>query len=359
MKKEVQSKRLKYIDIARGVAMFIIVLSHTIPANTPEAYSIYRVLFFINVPVFFVLSGYLFRIKENESFFKFLKNKFLRIMLPYFAWALVFLIPYLIFGGEILNQPTQSIWTQLGNILYGNGVKDALQQNGPLWFLPALFTTEIVFYFVIHFVKNIILEIVTFIATLVIGFLCTFFAEKVYLPWGLNSALTIGSFFYFGYLLKECRVFEALKPKYDVCLFIICVVLCSAAICFNGADNVVWADYQYENYFLTMLAGMTSAFIMIQISRLIGKNKMIEYVGTNTMSILIFHKIIILVARMKLGSFSELLTNSEIGVKLILSLFVSVITISISVLIGALIRKVLPELIGEQRKRNVAKVAEK
>ena len=49
-------KRLKYIDIARGFAMLIIVLSHTILPTDGSSYAVYRFLFFINVPIFFVLS---------------------------------------------------------------------------------------------------------------------------------------------------------------------------------------------------------------------------------------------------------------------------------------------------------------
>ena len=103
----VQKKRLRYIDIARGIAMFIIVFGHAISATSAHAYPIYRVLFFINVPIFFVLSGYMFRVKDSESFWLFLKNKFLRIMLPYFFWALLFLVPYFIFGWDIANQLSQ------------------------------------------------------------------------------------------------------------------------------------------------------------------------------------------------------------------------------------------------------------
>ncbi|MBQ3473894.1 acyltransferase family protein [Candidatus Saccharibacteria bacterium] len=345
------SKRLHYVDIARGVAMFIIVLSHTIPATTPESYAIYRFLFFINVPIFFVLSGFLFHVKENESFFQFLKTKSLRIMLPYFVWALVFLIPYLIFGNEIISLLEQKdIWQRIGNVLYGNGVGDTLQQNGPLWFLPALFTTEIIFYFVVYFVKSKKMEVVAFILTLLVGFLSTFFANKFYLPWGLNSALTIGSFFYFGYLLRKWEVLDRMKPKFSVCLFFICLILCGVAVYFNEIDNVVWADYEYRNYFLTILSGMTSALAIIQISKWIGKNKVIEYVGVNTMSILIFHKVIVVIVRTKLGAFSGLLTDSDIALKLVLSLFVSVIVVAICVVIGILIRRFWPWLIGEQKK---------
>ncbi len=350
------NKRLHYVDIARGIAMFLIVLGHSISLNSTHSFPIYRIIYFINVPIFFVLSGYMFKIKERESFFDFIKKKFLRIMLPYFFWAFLFLVPYYIFGHDVADQlqPKSSfnILGQIGEIFYGNGTNNSLQQNAPLWFLPALFTTEVLFYFIIHIIKNRKMEIVIFAATLLIGFFCTFFARKIYLPWGLNSALTIGCFFYFGYLLKKWQIIEQLKTtRHSIYAIVICLLLCGIVICFNVPTNVSWRGYNYLNYFLTITSGFTSALAIILVSKLINKNKPIENVGRNTMGILIFHKIVIVIAQTKLGVFSKLLLNSNILLELCLAIIVSIITIIVSIIIGALIRKVFPILIGERKQR--------
>ena len=334
--------------------MFIIVLGHAITSSSEHAYSIYRILYFINVPIFFVLSGYTFHIKERESFFDFLKKKFLRIMLPYFFWALVFLVPYFVLGQDVADQLSRKtsfdIWTQIGNVLYGNGANNALKQNSPLWFLPALFTTEVLYYYVVYHVKSRRMEIVTFIVTLFVGFLCTFFTNIIYLPWGLNSALTIGCFFYFGYLLKEWQALNKLETKYsNIVLLIICVLICGLTICFNSPESVGWQGYKYHNYFLTILAGLTSSLVIILLSKWIGKNKAIECIGRNTMSVLIFHKIIIVIAQTKFGTFSKLLMNSDMALELCFAFIVSVVATIVSISIGLLLRKILPELIGEQR----------
>ena len=125
--------------------------------------------------------------------------------------------------------------------------------------------------------------------------------------------------------------------------------MCWFAIKFNGVNNVGWQNYEYLNYFLTIIAGMTSALAIIIISRWIGKSKTIEYIGKNTMSVLIFHKIIVVVAQTKLGSFSKLLMDSNIIIELCLSLITSIIAVIISIMIGLFFRKVLPGLIGEEK----------
>lgn len=92
-------KRIKFIDIARGVAICIIVLGHTM-VYSKNCVEIFKFLYSFNVALFFILSGYLFNIK-NESFFDFIKRKFLRICIPYLFWELVFIIPYMIFGKSV------------------------------------------------------------------------------------------------------------------------------------------------------------------------------------------------------------------------------------------------------------------
>lgn len=342
-------KRLKYIDIARGIAMFVIVVSHALSVST-HGFFIYRFLFFFNVPLFFILSGMTFKIKSEEKFWEFLKKKFLRIMLPYLVWALVFLIPYFIFGAEVKTElgakGSLDVWEMIRNVFYGNGTNDALKQNGPLWFLPALFTTEVLYYFVIKMINKIsqvsqrrVVEILVGAGLVLIGFLFDWLVKDFYLPWGLNSALTIGVFFYVGYLMKEFKVFENKKLMTNSGLTVLSLGLGILAAVFLPAENIVWADYKYGNYLLCLVAGISFSVLIIQIARLIRENRMIEFVGKNTMNILIFHKIFIVVFQTKLGGFSEMLKSSNLLLEVLLAILVSIVAVAVSILVGKILRK--------------------
>ena len=84
------------------------------------------------------------------------KEKFIRILIPYFIWAFLFLFPYMLFGKNTGNsikvKSSFQISYLLINILMGNGNDSSLKQNSALWFLPALFSMEIVYYFIIKFI---------------------------------------------------------------------------------------------------------------------------------------------------------------------------------------------------------------
>ena len=110
----------------------------------------------------------------NTSFKNFAKKKFLRIMVPYFIWAVLFLIPYYILGrntGEELGTSQSfDLLLMLKNIVYANGNNAALKQNSSLWFLPALFIIEIGYYFIIKFTKgNYKKETITLLILILFG----------------------------------------------------------------------------------------------------------------------------------------------------------------------------------------------
>ena len=71
------SKRILWVDVAKGIGIFLIVLGHIIKKSpNPE---INQAIYSFHVPFFFILSGIVFHRKENIGFWKFLEEKVLRI----------------------------------------------------------------------------------------------------------------------------------------------------------------------------------------------------------------------------------------------------------------------------------------
>ena len=342
-------ERIKFIDISRAFAMMFIVLGHTL-VHSEHCGLIFKLLYSFHVIMFFIISGYTFKIKENDQFIKYGLNKFVRIMVPYFIWALLFLIPYMLFGQNVGDNigisSSFDLKTQLLNVLYGNGNLSALKQNSSLWFLPALFSIEILYYFIIKLAKRYQqIRIVILIPLILISYVTNAFLN-IFLPWGLNTALVLGIFFYIGYLLKEYNIFDKNK-LFDLKKMFPILLVGLFACYFN--DTVSCIDYFYGNLTLTILSGLTISLFMIYISSLIKENKIIEYIGKNTMGILIFHKLVVLVFQTKLGYVSTLLRDSNIIIELILTIIVSGLSIICSLIVTKVIKSLFPILIGENR----------
>lgn len=344
-------ERIKFIDISRAFAIIFIVLGHTI-VHSEHCRILYKFIYSFNVVLFFIISGYVFKIK-SEKFEVFLKNKFTRIMIPYFAWETMFLIPYFLFGNNVDNtlgnNGSFSIKQIILNILIGNGNNSALKQNTSLWFLPALFTMEIVFYFIIKKIQklnNKQIDIMTLVILFLIGMISSYL--KYNLIWGLKTVLNIGVFFYIGYLLKKYNMF---KENYFLTKNYVIVIMVLLGLCgfyFNGIVGCI--DYVYGNYYLMFLSGLFISLIIINISYKIKNSNILEYIGRNTMGILIFHKLIVIIFQGKLGKISQILTNSNFILEVTISILVTVISIMVSLFINEIIRKISPILIGEKNK---------
>lgn len=239
--------------------------------------------------------------------------------------------------------------TQFINILYGNGTNNAIKQNSSLWFLPALFSIQIFYFLIIKYFKEIkIDEKVVIFLLLIIGYISNeYFSFN--LPWKINTCLNIGFFFYLGYLLKSKGVFENTEPKKQI-ISIISLFIIGVMSCFLNKSDVSYINYSYGYYTLALLSGLCLSIVTIFLSKIISENKVMEYIGKNTMGILIFHKIVILIFQTKMKAISELLIDSNFIIELLLCILVAIMSIVCSLIATSITRKIYPPLIGELTK---------
>lgn len=139
------SKRLSQIGNIRALAIFLVVLGHSIILYSSgwDLYETSRDVPFLNwlkwfidipqMPLFFSLSGYLFVFTHSKKrgFVHLLKNKALRLLVPYIGIGLCFLLPVRVAIGFPSYQ-NMGIGDMARKLLTASDV-------GHLWFLPALF----------------------------------------------------------------------------------------------------------------------------------------------------------------------------------------------------------------------------
>ncbi len=93
----------RYINTARGIAILLVILGHSITedmaAASLPAFVLRIFVYSVHMPVFFFISGYLFQIKEQDYFSlplkKYTVSKFRRLMVPYISFSIInYLILY-------------------------------------------------------------------------------------------------------------------------------------------------------------------------------------------------------------------------------------------------------------------------
>lgn len=82
----VKRVRIEWIDVARGIAIFLVCLGHRdIPAFLGKW------IYSFHLPAFFWISGYITKYDSDISFGNFLKKKVKGLLVPYASLSLVYI----------------------------------------------------------------------------------------------------------------------------------------------------------------------------------------------------------------------------------------------------------------------------
>ena len=327
-------ERINWIDVARGIGVLLVIYGHGLAA-TPLRYIIYS----FHMPLFFFLSGLVFHKRKNEKYLSVLKKDFKRILIPYFIFAVISFSLWL--SNIPFNRITEDLLAkQIIGIFYGSGNNGYLAINIVLWFLPCLFIVKQIFWFISKLPgKFIILSLILFS---ILGYSFYFFAPTLKFPFGFESALTGVVFFGLGYLWNFVpEKYNQLFKKYAIS-FLIGLILITVIISLSNFNlyghQVDLRLNRLNNYFLFYLAGVSGILAVISISIKVNKNKIMEYLGRNSLLLFVWH----LVVFSYISDFVFLFLTSEEVIELrnvYLAPFYCVVSILVILTISKTIRK--------------------
>lgn len=196
------SRRIAWVDYAKGIAIIGVFILHS---NAPE--DVIHVVDAFCMPLFFLLSGFVFSIRRYSSFGPFLWNKLRTLIFPGIFFAVV---PFVI--ERAIGMFSGNAWTAKAYAEWILGIAVNLRGHegfGSIpWFLACLFILEIGGYILLRLSKCVSLPEWAFIVigtvSILIGYLYSAFIHIV-LPWGTDIALSMFGFFVFGYVMRGHR----------------------------------------------------------------------------------------------------------------------------------------------------------
>ena len=143
----------------------------------------------------------------------------------------------------------QWLWIQ---IIFPNS--NDIELNGALWFLPALFFSDLIAFTVLKYVKNYM----SWIILAVIGILGSLVLVK--LPLSIDSALVGVGFYLIGYIVKNnLKILVNLNIFISIGLFILFSILAIV----NGTVNMRTNTYSNIALYWVVAAGMVIALFNI------------------------------------------------------------------------------------------------
>jgi len=136
-------ERYSWVDVLKFLGIFYIFIGHFGEAGG----KFYPFVFQFHVALFFFASGFFFKNESNKNFFTFIKEKFVKIMVPYFIFTFIHFILYIIQN----NLELRTIMGWIPWIL--KGIRNTVPA-GSVWFLPCLFVMQLLYFIINRILKK-------------------------------------------------------------------------------------------------------------------------------------------------------------------------------------------------------------
>lgn len=189
--------REKTYDLIRGMGMILLLLAH---AHIPMRLFTTIGLFFI--PMFFLISGSLFRVKEGEGFAAYVRHKARRLMVPYLFFLVVSIISHLL-QAVFWHEPGMMM-TEIGSILHRFAIGLTGERSSlcflTIWFLVSLFEVSVL-YRLMALIRSLRWRTVVSVALIVVGYLLQ--VTNIELPFLLSAMCTLQLYFHLGCLFRQ------------------------------------------------------------------------------------------------------------------------------------------------------------
>lgn len=297
------------------------------------------------MPLFFFLSGFLLKEETlHSTFITYLGKRFRSVMIPYFVFAFLTYIPWLLVTRHYGYQAELNIspLTPLLGIIYGTHKGDWLISNAPLWFFTCLFVTQIGFYWIARLRMKPLVAVILVISA-VLGYL-DFKLTSFRSPWSTDIALTAIVFYGVGHLLKSNPLLIH-KPKAIITLLLLVTILGLQMLSLKFNTPIEMGSRVYGNFGLFFLGSFSGILFWVIVAKFIPVSKAISRVGQDAIVIFSLHVLAISVITGVAVWVFRLPLNFAEG-SLYVALLYTFASIAMLVPVAYIIRRYAPWVIG-------------
>ena len=340
---EKNKKRLAWLDIAKAFTIFLVVLGHTLRGSICQ-----RIVYSFHVPTFFFLSGMTCR---GDHFSKRIKSDFIRIMIPYYCFGIISILVFYFLGTFVAGKFDLAINTSLGGnlweLIFACPKGNRMKFNMPLWFLPCLFVTKLLYYVLYKLCKGSqIAVLLSSFACAILGFIYVRYIG-IRLPFNISVALKMLAFFSLGRCffltlpLLEKVQFTRLKT-----LLSGTTILLITGIIATLSPKVNYSGDTFPNIVSFLATATLGCLGICFISMGIDSNKFLESIGQRTLSVLVMHKFPVLFFQ-TVGPFVSLLRYPDSFLGIASAAIISALAILLCIVAELLIRRICPFVFGD------------
>ncbi len=323
---EIKTERKPWIDVLRALAMLFVLYGHMVQEST----TFFVFTSPIKIPLFFAITGYLF--KDRGGDIKIFFQKLLRTLaIPYLVLAFLPVIAFsLLYGFSYFKE-------QAIGVLIGESI----------WYMPCCIIAEIIYFFIRKFLKDLKLLTLAAISCFVFGLLLA--KWQILDIFMINRAFVVQIFIYAGYLFRLCENRISKMPTYTFLIGGAAYIgLCAVSmLVFPGQCIDVHKNYYYNVPFCIVLI-FVGLFALMSIAKKIGFNKysgVLTFIGQNTLVYYIW------------SGYAVIVVNKVLQIVGVTKPFSPIFAIGHTILqcvicgvAAFLLNRFLPEIVGKRRK---------
>lgn len=293
----IKKERNVLIDVVKAFAIISVVIGHSIQYGFSADYLrsgayfdnvLFKIIYSYHMPLFMLISGYLFAYSINRDWKSVIKKKSLSLLVPVFAWGAVKLVKYIIW--QIQND----------DLTFEEAVIYYLDTSvRHLWFLWAIFWCSLIVLVVNRlFTDNLAIYTLIFVASF-------------FVPDGLNLELYKFMYPYFvvGYLFNSKGFKNWIHPYLNYKLLIVLGVVFGILISFYSYDSYIYTsghtvlskDFISQmciNLYRYIIGFVGSCFVIllfyIVINYMEFRLPIMTYIGSATMGIYVLADFVVL-----------------------------------------------------------------
>lgn len=293
----IQKERKVWLDIFKGILIICVIIGHEISA--------FRFVYWFHMPLFFLISGYLFR--PSTELTQWIKQKFFRFMIPYFSFYVLI---------TLVGLNSRFSVGQFCRLLYGGRQNSNIV--GVWWFPTCLFLTILLMQFIVRIKKKsrqLIIVMACYALAIVESLVYlppdvntyTFYHK---FPWNIDVVFAAILFVWIGYIGRTFidTILNLTKLKKSIIFWGACGSIILMCILFKIDSNSFSVDMKYSRYgnpIFFILFPVLFGLVILIISDILSNIKFLavflKLCGHHSMTIMYLHVPLLYVFRDNLG----------------------------------------------------------
>ncbi|MDQ7095583.1 acyltransferase family protein [Desulfosporosinus sp. PR] len=281
-----ETEHLEWADILKGLGILTVVWGHA-----GSKISFY--MFWFHMPLFFWISGYLYRFKPGERGSSYLLRKAKHLLIPYvfyLGFLTLIALAFALWKGQAAAQFWEQNWQALllgGSLLAG--------VYATFWFPTCLFAVQIVYDVLCRRVSSPVLKGLLVLGCFLLAYWESRYHAGIFVPWNLDVGLYAIVFYALGQAMRQNKLLAGARGRTLVfgiswLIAIGFVYLYAQHILDYGLDM---KHRQYYYFGLNLLLPAAFTLIIVQLSMLLTKipavNRGLIGLGKAAMVIMYLH----------------------------------------------------------------------